>query len=146
MLREHLAYSLYARGQTSFGQALPTSEQIGIASFQELSTFDGGTLGGDSGYVLRGDLQSPWVVNWVRAPISIMPYAFGAAGALYLEQPTALEPGTLNVASLGVGVQFGSILRPDFSDASLAVEFGRAFRDDDEPDENRLTVVASYRF
>ena len=59
-IRDHLAYSLYGRAQTSFGQVMTTSEQFGIASFQELSTFDAGTLGGDSGWVVRGDLQSPW--------------------------------------------------------------------------------------
>jgi hemolysin activation/secretion protein len=145
-VRDHLAYSLYARGQTSFGQALATSEQIGIASFQELSTFDAGTIGGDSGWIVRGDLQSPWTVNWSRAPLGITPYAFAATGAVYLEQPTVLEQDSVNVASLGIGMTVDTVFDPGFSDASLTVELGRAFRDDDEPDENRLTVVGSYRF
>ena len=57
---EHFAYVVMGRGQTSFGEAMPRSEQIGIASFNELSTFDAGTLGGDSGWVIRADALSPW--------------------------------------------------------------------------------------
>ncbi len=71
---------LYARGQTSFGQALPRSEQIGFASFQELSTFDAGSLGGDSGWVVRSELSTPFNVTPQGIPLVITPYAFGATG------------------------------------------------------------------
>src|SRR5690606_34062961 len=53
---DNLVVSVYGRGQTSFGEPLLRSEQIGIASFRELSTFDAGSIGGDSGWVLRGDV------------------------------------------------------------------------------------------
>jgi hemolysin activation/secretion protein len=35
------------------------SEQIGIANTTGLSAFDAGTIVGDQGYVIRGELQSP---------------------------------------------------------------------------------------
>ena len=145
-IRDHLAYSLYGRAQTSFGQVMTTSEQFGIASFQELSTFDAGTLGGDSGWVVRGDLQSPWTRQAGATPLIITPYAFGATGSLHLEQPTVFEQANLNVGSLGVGVSVTAIRDPGFSDATLTFEYGRAYRDDDEPDDNRFTVVGSFQF
>lgn len=145
-LAEHLAYSLYGRAQTSFGQVMTTSEQFGIASFQELSTFDAGTLGGDSGWVVRGDLQSPWTRQVRTTPLIVTPYAFAATGSLHLEQPTVLEEANLNVGSLGVGLTLTAIRDPGFSDASLTFEYGRAYRDDDEPDDNRFTVVGSFQF
>lgn len=145
-IREHLAYSLYGRAQTSFGQVMTTSEQFGIASFQELSTFDAGTLGGDSGWIVRGDLQSPWARQVGATPLIVTPYAFGATGSLHLEEPTALEEANLGVGALGVGLSLGAIRDPGFSDATLTFEFGRAYRDDDGPDENRFTVVGSFQF
>lgn len=145
-LREHVALALFARAQTSFGQSLPTSEQIGFASFGELATFDTGVLGGDAGWILRGDLQSPWSFTYRAFPIGIMPYAFAATGMLRLEDPTAFEEARLRVSSVGVGVELTSVFAPNFSDATLALQYGRAYRDDALPDENRLSLVGSYRF
>ena len=146
LLMDHVAIGAYGRVQTSFNQALPQSEQIGIASFQELSTFDAGTLGGDEGWVIRGEVSSPWNIAAAPIPVTVAPYAFAATGALYLQRPTVLEQGTTRVSSLGLGVRFLGTLNPGFSQASLAFEFGRRFRDDYLPDANRFTVVGSVRF
>jgi hemolysin activation/secretion protein len=143
---ENLAIALYARGQTSFNQALPRSEQIGIASLFELSTFDAGTLGGDSGWIVRGEVQSPWNVTAGGFPLSATPYAFAATGRLYLERPTILEEANVQVSSLGLGLRLAATIDPGFSFASLALEFGRRFRDDGLPDGNRFTVVGAIRF
>ena len=143
---EHFGVALYARGQTSFGQPLAQSEQIGFASFGELSTFDAGTLGGDSGWVVRGEVNSPWAIDGVGLPVVAIPYAYAATGMLYLAEPTVLEQGTTHVAAVAMGLRLASTFDPGFSDASIAVEFGRRFRDDDEADGNRFTVVGSVRF
>ena len=146
-LAERLAVSLYARGQTSFGDPLVRSEQIGTASFRELSTFDAGTLGGDSGWILRGDVLSPRSFDAPRLPFtSVTPYAFAAVGALHLEEPTAPEVETLRTGALGVGVELADVIDPAFSYATLTVEYGRAFRDDDLADENRFTLLSTLRF
>lgn len=142
----HLTVGLYARGQTSFGQVMPRSEQIGIASFQELSTFDTGTLGGDSGWVVRGEVSSPWVIPVGATPLSVAPYAFGATGGLYLEQPTILERSHLQVSSVGFGMRLTAPLWDTFTLASLTLEYGRRFRDDGFADGNRFTLVGSIRF
>ncbi len=149
-LFDPLILNLYARGQTSFGQVMPRSEQIGFASFAELSTFDAGTLAGDSGVVFRSEVAAPFAVQPQGIPLSIAPYVFGAAGALYLEKPSALEKqlgiAALHVASVGIGVRFVSQAAPTDTLTSLTLEFGRRFRDDKLPDGNRFTVVGSIRY
>jgi hemolysin activation/secretion protein len=143
---DHLSFSLFARGQTSFGQPLASSEQIGIASFQELSTFDAGTIGGDSGWIVRGDVQSPWNVAASRVPLLVVPYAFAATGTVYLEEPSVLENRSTRASSVGIGVELTAIREAGVSDASLTLEYGRGFRNDDFPDDNRFTVVGTFRF
>lgn len=145
-LAEHLGVALLARGQTSFNQPLPRAEQIGIASFQELSTFDAGTLGGDSGWIVRAEVNSPWLTAFTGVPVTVTPYAFAATGALYLQRSTALEQGTTHVSSIGLGLRLAATLDPAFSQASLALEFGRRYRDDLLPNSNRFTMVGSIRF
>lgn len=145
-LGEHIGVALLARGQTSFNQALPRAEQLGTASFQELSTFDAGTLGGDSGWIVRAEVNSPWQVSLAGVPITATPYAFAATGALYLQRPTALEQGTTHVSSIGLGMRLAATLDPAYSQASLAIEFGRRYRDDLLPNANRFTMVGSIRF
>ncbi len=145
-LAEHLVYTVYGRGQTSFGDPLANSEQIGIASFRELSTFDAGTLGGDSGWVVRADALSPWPLDTPVLPTQITPYVFGAVGELYLAEPSVIETNSLRAASVGIGLDFSAVLDPDYSGFSLTVEYGRAFRNDDVPDDNRFTFVGSFRF
>jgi hemolysin activation/secretion protein len=137
---------LYARGQTSFGQPLALSEQIGIASLEELSTFDAGTIGGDSGWIARADLTSTHSIDDWRVPLILTPYVFAATGAVYLEEPTALEERSVHATSFGIGLDLTAVRDPDFSDASITVEFGRGLRNDDEPDENRFTLLAAFRF
>ena len=145
-LADNLDLFLYARGQTSFGQPLATSEQIGIASMQELSSFDAGSVGGDSGWVVRGDMRSPWNIETARLPLLIVPYAFAATGAVYLEEPTALERRSTRASAVGIGIELTAIREPGVSDASLTLEYGRGFRNDDLPDDNRFTLVGTFRF
>ncbi|WP_238183792.1 ShlB/FhaC/HecB family hemolysin secretion/activation protein [Methylobacterium trifolii] len=146
-LPQDFVFGFYARGQTSFGQALARSEQIGTASFQELSTFDAGSLAGDSGWVVRSEIAHPFAVALDGRPGTITPYAFGATGALYLERPTVLEASRLHVSSLGLGLRLAALIDPAAAtEASLILEFGRRFRSDALPDTNRFTVLGSIRF
>jgi hemolysin activation/secretion protein len=145
-IAEHLGVALYARGQTSFNQALARAEQIGIASFRELSTFDAGTLGGDSGWIIRGDVSSPWTFPVGSVPVSFTPYAFAATGTLYLERPTIFEQKITRVSSFGIGLNLGTSLGPGLPEATLTLEFGRRIRDDGLPDGNRFTFVGAIQF
>lgn len=146
-LPQDFVFGFYARGQTSFGHALSRSEQIAPASFQELSTFDAGSLGGDSGWLVRSELARPFGVSVEGLPGSVSPYIFGATGQLFLAQPTVLEVAALRVSSLGIGLRLATLLDPvNATEANLTLEFGRRFRSDALPDGNRFTVLGSIRF
>ena len=95
LLLDHLAVQFTARAQTSFGQALARSEQIGIANTSGLSGFDAGSIVGDQGYVTRAELSSPWTLPLPTTAMRVVaaPYVFGAYGAVTLEKPTILEAG-----------------------------------------------------
>jgi hemolysin activation/secretion protein len=144
-LGDLLAFTLRARGQTSLGQALVKSEQVGFATFREISAFDSGAVSGDSGWFVRGDVLAPLQYENPAFPAVITPYAFGGVGAVYLEEPTAFEQDSLNVSTVGLGVEINSS-RDRFSTFSLRAEYGRGFRDDDRPDEDNFALVSSFRF
>ena len=149
-LVEHLAISLSARAQYSFNAPLLRSEQIGIANTSGLSAFDAGSVVGDQGYVIRGELQSPWTLP-IQNPVYgigvvAAPYIFGAYGELSLQRPTALEAARIRATSYGGGVRFGGAAAGTLSNGSLSLEYGRAERSDFAVANNRFTIVSAFRF
>lgn len=145
-LATHLGLDLYARAQTSFGKPLLQSEQIGLAGANGLSSFDAGTLQGDSGYVLRGEVSSPWYVPFTGGIVSLSPYAFGAIGEVHLEMPTVLETASITGASYGLGIKVGTALAGNPANASKTLEWGRQHRDDDVPDSDRFSLSGAIQF
>ena len=128
------------------------SEQIGIANTTGLSAFDAGTIVGDQGYVVRGELQSPWSLP-VHNPIFgqtlavvATPYIFGAYGEVSLKDPTAQEAASIRAASYGGGLRLGGAAQGTLSNGSLSLEYGRAHRSDGVAAGNRFTVVSAFRF
>jgi hemolysin activation/secretion protein len=151
-LLDHLAVNVAARAQTSFGQPLLRSEQIGIANTTGLSAFDAGTVVGDEGYVVRGELSSPWILP-VQNPIfghSIgvvaSPYVFAAYGEVSLQDPTALERASIRAASWGGGLRLGGAASGTLSNGSLSFEYGHATRSDGIAAGDRFTMVSAFRF
>lgn len=144
---EHLTLSVTARAQTSFEKPLLRSEQIGIANTSGVSAFDAGTVIGDAGYVMRGEVQSPWALPSMLDGIGAVatPYLFGAYGEVRLYQPTALEAGSVRATSYGGGVRIGGAKAGSLANATLAVEYGRAHRSDGGGSD-RITVVSAFRF
>jgi hemolysin activation/secretion protein len=147
-LVDHLAINLSARAQASFGQPLLRSEQIGIANTSGLSAFDAGTIVGDEGYVMRGELSSPWGLPLQNSTIGVVasPYVFGAYGEVFLKDPTALESASIRATSWGGGLRLGGAAPGTLSNGSLSLEYGHATRSDGVPEGNRLTVVSAFRF
>jgi hemolysin activation/secretion protein len=141
-----LTFSLAGRAQTSFGDALVSSEQFGIATTQDLSAFDEGTVSGDSGWVVRAELSSPSEVKTGVGPLQLRPYLFGAAGKVWQANPEAGEAESIYATSVGIGLEVIKIRDPRFSSASLVMELARGTRDDGGKDDTRLTLVGSYRF
>ena len=143
---EDFVLLLHARGQYSFGDPLLISEQIGIANFDEISTLGEGTLNGDSGWVVRGEIVRPVELDMADRPIGLRPYAFASTGAVYLEEPQFGEAATVRADAYGIGVETILVRDPAFSTASVRLELGRGYRDDGGEDGTRLSVVGSFRF
>ncbi|MGA7806228.1 ShlB/FhaC/HecB family hemolysin secretion/activation protein [Bradyrhizobium sp.] len=157
---DHLAVGFSARAQTSFNAPLLRSEQIGIANTTGLSAFDAGTIVGDEGYVVRGELQSPWVLPLQNAvifgsPLGVVatPYVFAAYGEVALEDPTALEAPRVHASSYGGGIRLGGAAAGSLSNGSLSLEYGHADISAGvpggipvAPESNRFTVVSAFRF
>jgi len=143
---ENYVLLLHARGQYSFGDPLLIAEQIGIANFDEISTLDEGTLNGDSGWVVRGELVRPVKLEMADRPIGLRPYLFAATGAVYLEEPQFGEVSTVRADAYGIGVETILVRDPAFSTASVRLELGRGYRNDGRDDGTRLSVVGSFRF
>jgi hemolysin activation/secretion protein len=147
-LIEHLVVNVSAHAQTSFGEPLLRSEQIGIANTTGLSAFDAGSIVGDQGYVARGELSSPWNVPLQTSAIGVVasPYAFAAYGEVMLQDPTALEAGSIRATSWGGGLRLGGAAPSTQSNGSLALEYGHAHRSDGVAAGNRFTIVSAFRF
>ena len=145
-LAPQLALTVSGRAQTSFGDPLLTAERIGIASIRELSSFDDGTLKGDSGWALRGEIGRVVDLDWTNTPIDLRPYLFAAAGAVHREITFFAEEGTVRAHSLGAGVDVIVARDSAFSSASVRLELASGYRNDGGPDGQRFTVFGSFRF
>lgn len=122
-----LQFSLAARAQTSFGNALVSSEQIGLGGLDWISAYTGGGVQGDTGAVARAELALP-----VTLPVpdmfpsyggAAMPYIFGAAGVARLERPTVVEDAVTRAGAFGAGIRFGLSEKAGPHSASLVVEY-----------------------
>jgi hemolysin activation/secretion protein len=142
----HLNGELTARGQYAFGRALERSEQIGIADPQSLSAFDAGSLQGDSGYVVRGELSSPWLIaNLPQASVLAAPYLFGAKGEVFVADPTSLEAPHVSAGSYGAGLRISGGASGSPSNGSLTLEYARESGGDVE-NVGRLRLSAAIRY
>ncbi|WP_254633932.1 ShlB/FhaC/HecB family hemolysin secretion/activation protein [Mesorhizobium sp. GbtcB19] len=145
-LADHLGVDLYARAQTSFGKPLLQSEQIGLTGATGLSSFDAGALQGDAGYVVRGELSSPWYLPFTGGVIQLSPYVFGAVGEVRLEMPTALESASIVGASYGLGIKLCTAFASDPTNTSLTLEWGRQHPDDQRSDSDRFSLSGAIQF
>lgn len=145
-INDSFNFSLAGRMQSSFGDALLTGEQFGIAGSQELSAFDAGAIKGDSGFVARAEVSMPMQKSYGETPLLISPYIFAAYGDVSLEAPTAQEAADLSATSVGLGVELNTLSKSNFSSATVRIEYARGTRDDDLPDNNRFSIQGSFRF
>lgn len=134
-----------ARGQTSFGDPLVTGEQIGIAELQDLSAFASGTLTGDSGWVVRGEVGRVFEIRPREMPVTLRPYLFAATGAVRREAPQPGEAASVRAHAYGLGIET-LLIRDDFSTASVRFEVANGERDDGGEDGTRISVFGSVRF
>lgn len=145
-LAEDIWLSLTARGQVSFGDALVTAERFGIATFGELSAFDEGTLSGDSGWVVRGEVAKLIDVEMAQRPVTLRPFLFGASGTVHRMEPVGDEEANVRATAYGIGLEAIVVRDPAYSTASVRLELGRGDRDDGGDDGTRVSLVGSLRF
>lgn len=142
----NMALQITLRAQTSFGQALVSSEQFGLVTATGLSAFESGRLQGDSGYVARAELQSPRSIPASALQIGIAPYLFGAAGMASLTKPTALERPNISATSWGLGLRLAAAQAASTRGLNVSMEYGLGNRSDLSKTQDRVTVVAMLRF
>ncbi len=128
------------KAQTSYGQPLLRSEQIGLTGVDALTVFTDGTLQGDYGFETRLE-QSTNHVLWGQA---ISPYIFEAVGGMGACKPTAVERAYVRVAAGGIGVR-ASLLLPFHQELAVNAELGGGWRSDRIPTKNRLTLAITKR-
>jgi hemolysin activation/secretion protein len=147
-LGDLFAVQLEGRAQTSFGEPLPLSEQIGLASSNGLSSFYSGQIQGDSGYVIRAELQLQHLLGQPegRLNMGLTPYLFGAYGEVDLAQATAVENASLRAGSYGVGLRWGVAPKAGRSSFGASFEAGRQERSDSVRTEDSFVFSLQLRF
>lgn len=144
-LGDALSLSLSGRVQTSFGDALVTAEQFGIAGAGDLSTFDAGGLQGDSGYVLRAEVARSFQTTLAGRDVVIAPYVFAGVGQVNIAQPTVLERGSIRAESYGIGLDLLRQGETPFRADTVRVELGKGSREDGD-DQTRFSISTNFRF
>lgn len=130
LMDERLLLAINGRAQTSFGQALAASEQLGLGGPDGLSAYDSGTLDGDSGVVLRGELAFPLsfapVADRTSLSGAFTPYVFASGGSAVLHMPTAVESEIVRATAFGAGFRaaMGQAAAPGALSVSLEYAHG----------------------
>lgn len=149
-LAERMHVSVSAKAQTSFGDALVSSEQFGLGGSDWLSAFNGGQIQGDAGAAARAEISFP-----VTLPQTLglgeafggaaAPYVFGAIGIASLEQPTAVEAGITRASSFGAGIRLGLSEKASPRSASLTFEYAHGNTTDmDSEDRFSMRLTGSF--
>jgi len=141
---DHVTLAGRAHAQTSFGQVMANSEQIGIASVDGVSPLPSGLIQGDQGYVVRGEARAPFVISRPTLFASFAPYLFVAQGAVRYEQPTLFEPRTTSTFAYGIGLRLAGQITRSSPGITAGIEYGRAHLDGVRPDRVTFTMFARF--
>jgi hemolysin activation/secretion protein len=138
-LQQDFFANLYAAGQDSFHRALVTSEQFDIDGTKLLSGFTAGSLPGDTAWVVRGELGRSITTTGPSGSVVWMPYIFQATGERILEDPTALEIGSVHATNYGAGMRMNVMPpSPDMPNAYGFVEWSRRYTNDTPLNGDRI--------
>ena len=145
-ISERFNFSLSGRAQTSFGDALLTGEQFGIAGARSCRPLTRAACVATAALSPARKYPCPDRPQFRNIPVLVSPYVFAAYGDVSLKAPTALEQADVSATSFGLGVELNTLTRSNFSAATLRIEYARGTRDDDQPDNNRFSIQGSIRF
>lgn len=102
------------RAQKSLKGVLPGSELFSLDGEDAMSTLTSGAVSDDGGWMLRQEFSRPWRA----ANVSLVPYAFAAAG----KTTSQLDTRSAHVLSKAFGIG----LRLQWQNVNLSMEYGRA--------------------
>jgi len=121
-LASHLALDFAARAQTSFNRAMASAEQISLASATGLSPVAAGQVQGDSGHVLRGEAQFPFMTGFNLPSFSSPAGLSSAASADSLGDSSGDSSTRSSVRGSSVGGS--SVGRPGEAEQSSVADAG----------------------
>ncbi|VXD01091.1 Hemolysin activation/secretion protein [Sphingomonas sp. 8AM] len=145
-LGRHAEVGVQARAQTGFGDALANAEQFGIATAYDLSPLPVGTLQGDSGATMRGELRAPFTYVDANSFGRITPYVFGAWGTVHYVHPTVVERQRTGAYAYGLGARLNTGAVAGSPAVAASVEYGRAGVDGLRREANRFLFSVSTSF
>lgn len=141
---------LSGRAQYALSGPLLNSERFTLGGIRSLSALDSGRLVGDTGWLVRAELQ--YAVALPRGPAGagpMTPYLFVSRGQAVNLRPTFVEPRTVGATNAGLGIR--STLLPVALPygpraLDLSLEAAREFTDGPGKDGWRINVAAAARF
>ncbi|HEX3882632.1 MAG TPA: ShlB/FhaC/HecB family hemolysin secretion/activation protein [Stellaceae bacterium] len=134
-LPEAFELDLIGHAQTSFGAPLMLSEQFGLDGPDALSGFASGTFSVDQGLTLRAEFARPFALSLGALggmpPLGLSPYVFGAFGYGQIVQPTAVQKGSIDAGSAGIGIRSTTVALTTGLPvgSTLGLELARRFSD-----------------
>jgi hemolysin activation/secretion protein len=126
-LPQMFSLAVLGEGQTSFGKPLMISEQFALDGPDAVSGYPTGTFMVDEGALARAELGRTVNIPISGSLIAVEPYVFGAGGAGVIDQSTALQLGTLDVGSVGIGARTNFATDKVPVGAALGLELARYF-------------------
>ena len=137
-LNKTFSARLVLRGQTGFGDALPSAMQFSLDGGEAISGFDAGSINVDSGLTARFELSA---LAPIGSQVVARPYLFAAAGRGWLERPTVLEKPRPDGWSVGGGARAALTQRINLN-AELAYANSNLFA----KNQTRLTASVNVAF
>jgi hemolysin activation/secretion protein len=137
--------NIYLAGQDSFHRALLTAEQFDIDGAKLLSGFTAGSLPGDTTWVVRNEFGRSITTQFPQGNLASgivwMPYVFAATGERIIEDPTALEIGSVHATTYGAGMRYSVLpALPDMPNAYGFVEYSHRYTNEAVLDGDRIFV------
>ncbi len=114
-------------GQTSFGEPLFVAEQFPLDGPDAVSAYPLGTLQVDQGVTVRGELQRPFTFENDAGRVGLTPYLFGAGAWGMIDQPTAVQLGSINASGFGAGLRTSELPRAVPIAGAFSIEFARGY-------------------
>lgn len=144
-----LTWSNKLTAQTSFGDALVSSEQFILTGQDGLSGLSD-SLAGDSGVSIRSEASvaalSKSFAGDASYRLSVTPYIFGAYGVAKLFQPTTVEKSVTHAHSFGLGTRVALDHVPSSTRMHLSMDYARGKKEGDNAYDNRLNFSMTVGF